>query len=58
MDNVFIERLWRSYKYEDLYLNEYATLAELESGIRQWMERYNTWRSPSGSRQQNPGAGV
>jgi putative transposase len=44
MDNVFIERLWRSYKYEDLYLKEYATLAELETGIRQWMERYNTWR--------------
>ena len=44
MDNVFIERLWRSYKYEDLYLKEYATLAELEVGIRQWMERYNTWR--------------
>ena len=44
MDNVFIERLWRSYKYEDLYLKEYATLAELEAGITQWMERYNTWR--------------
>ena len=44
MDNVFIERLWRSYKYEDLYLKEYATLAELEVGIRQWMDRYNTWR--------------
>ena len=44
MDNVFIERLWRSYKYEDLYLKEYATLAELEVGIRQWMERYNIWR--------------
>ena len=44
MDNIFIERLWRSYKYEDLYLKEYATLAELEVGIRQWMERYNTWR--------------
>lgn len=44
MDNVFIERLWRSYKYEDLYLKEYATLTELEAGIRQWMERYNTWR--------------
>lgn len=44
MDNVFIERLWRSYKYEDLYLKEYATLAELEVGIRHWMERYNTWR--------------
>jgi len=44
MDNVFIERIWRSYKYEDLYLKEYGTLAELEIGIRQWMERYNTWR--------------
>ena len=44
MDNMFIERLWRSYKYEDLYLNEYATLAELEVGIGRWMERYNSWR--------------
>jgi len=44
MDNVFIERLWRSYKYEDLYLKEYGSVGELEVGIQEWMERYNTWR--------------
>ena len=54
MDNVFIERLWRSYKYEDLYLKEYATLAELEVGIRQWMERYNTWRPHQNLGNQTP----
>jgi len=44
MDNVFIERLWRSLKYEDIYLKGYATIGELETGVAQWIERYNTWR--------------
>ena len=44
MDNVFIERLWRSLKYEDIYLKGYATVGELEQGVRPWFERYNTWR--------------
>jgi len=30
MDNVFIERLWRSLKYEEIYLRKYRTLVELE----------------------------
>lgn len=44
MDNVFIERLWRSLKYEDIYLRDYGTVGELETGVGQWIERYNTWR--------------
>jgi putative transposase len=44
MDNVFVERLWRSLKYEDIYLKEYATVRELEIGLRRWIERYNNWR--------------
>jgi putative transposase len=44
MDNVFIERLWRSLKYEDIYLRGYATVGELEAGVARWIERYNTWR--------------
>ena len=44
MDNVFIERLWRSVKYEDIYLHEYATIAALEAGLRRWFEQYNCWR--------------
>ena len=44
MDNVFIERLWRSVKYEEIYLKEHSTLPVLESGLREWFNRYNTWR--------------
>jgi putative transposase len=44
MDNVFIERLWRSVKYEDIYLREYATIAALGEGLDRWFDRYNAWR--------------
>jgi putative transposase len=44
LDNVFVERLWRSVKYEEIYLHEHSTLPALEAGLRQWFERYNTWR--------------
>jgi len=44
MDNVFIERLWRSVKYEDIYLREYATIPALIAGLTRWFERYNAWR--------------
>ena len=41
MDNVFIERLWRSLKHEDLYLKSYADGHEATEGIARWMEFYN-----------------
>lgn len=44
MDNVFIERLWRSLKYEDIYLRGYGSVKELEEGLKLWFTRYNTWR--------------
>ena len=44
LDNVFIERLWRSLKYEDIYLREYQNDAELAAGVRSWMQHYKTWR--------------
>jgi len=43
-DNVYIERFWRSVKYECLFLNEYSTLPKLEKGLRSWIGRYNNWR--------------
>ena len=33
LDNIFVERLWRSVKYEDIYLKEYTTVPELEAGL-------------------------
>ena len=41
MDNVFIERLWRSLKHEDVYLKGYADGCEAKAGIAAWMEFYN-----------------
>ena len=33
LDNIFVERLWRSVKYEDIYLKGYATMSELLLGL-------------------------
>jgi len=44
MDNVFIERLWRSLKCEDIYLKDYPDLVALEAGVRAWMNDYNHLR--------------
>ena len=41
MDNVFIERLWRSLKYEEVYLKAYDTVAQAQQGIGDWIEFYN-----------------
>jgi putative transposase len=44
MDNVFIERLWPSVKYEEICLREHATIPALENGLARCFRRYNTWR--------------
>jgi putative transposase len=41
MDNVFIERLWRSLKYECVYLHAFETGSELRGGLTQWLDFYN-----------------
>jgi len=44
MDNVFIERLWRTIKYEEIYLFEHSTVTTLRAGVGKWFVRYNDWR--------------
>ena len=44
MDNRFIERLWRSVKYEDVYLNDYLDGLELGRGLGRWFKEYNLLR--------------
>src|ERR1700755_3278748 len=44
MDNIFIERLWRSLKYEEVYLKGYADAAEARSAIANWISFYNLRR--------------
>ena len=44
LDNVFVERLWRSVKYEDVYLKGYERVRELEGGLRTYFGFYTTER--------------
>ena len=43
-DNIFVERLWRSVKYEDVYLKGYATVGELMIGLTEYFDFYNARR--------------
>lgn len=43
-DNIFIERLWRSVKYEDVYLNDYASVLAVIAGMERYFVFYNTER--------------
>jgi putative transposase len=43
-DNIFIERLWRSVKYEEVYLNDYETVKEARTGLERYFAYYNTAR--------------
>ena len=47
MDNVFIERLWRSLKYECVYLHAFETGSELRAGLTKWIGYYNANRPHS-----------
>jgi len=44
MDNVFVERLWRTVKYECVYLHDFATVRALEAGLAQFFAFYNDER--------------
>lgn len=54
MDNVFIERLWWSLKYECVYLNEFEEGATLRKGLRNWIGFYNSQRPHSSLDDQTP----
>ncbi len=47
MDNVFIERLWRSLKYECVYLHAFETGSEVRAGLSKWIGYYNVGRPHS-----------
>jgi putative transposase len=54
MDNVFVERLWRSVKYEDIYLKAYGSLSETRQGLKAYFEFYNQRRRHQGLDDQTP----
>ena len=46
-DNVFVERLWRSIKYEEVYLRAYNSVSEARTGIGRYLSFYNSRRPHS-----------
>lgn len=56
LDNIFIERLWRSVKYEDVYLNDYATGPALVAGLTHYFSFYNQERPHQSLNYRTPSA--
>jgi len=54
VDNVFVERLWRSVKYEEVYLKAYETVAEARAGIGAYLKFYNSERRHQSMNRQTP----
>jgi len=44
LDNIFVERLWRTVKYEDIYLNDYGSVPEVQRGLGRYFRFYNEER--------------
>lgn len=55
LDNIFIERLWRSVKYENIYLNVYENGVELFKGLTGYLEFYNNVRLDQSLNYETPG---
>jgi putative transposase len=54
IDNVFIERLWRSVKYEDVYLRSYENGREVQAGLTRYFDFYNRERIHQSHEYQTP----
>jgi len=54
VDNVFIERLWKTVKYEDIYLKAYSTMSDLMQGLKTFFGRYNSRRRHQGLNDRTP----
>ena len=44
IDNIYVERLWRSVKYEEIYLNDYDSMEDLKQSIKRYFDFYNSKR--------------
>jgi len=55
LDNIFIERLWRSLKYEEVYLKAYASALDARTGIGAWLAFYNDERKHQALGYRTPG---
>ncbi len=56
LDNIFVERLWRTIKYEEIYLHDYQTVPEVISGLGRYFNFYNGERLHQSLKYQTPAA--
>jgi putative transposase len=54
MDNIFIERLWRSVKYECVYLNDFDTISDAKTELEKYFDKYNLFRPHQGLGSRTP----
>ena len=54
LDNIFVERLWRTVKYEEIYLKRYESIPELKAGLNDYFQYYNESRLHQGLGYQTP----
>ena len=53
-DNIFIERLWKTVKYEEVYIKAYESISHAKKELKKFFERYNTWRPHQGLAERTP----
>ena len=54
LDNIFIERLWRTVKQQDIYIKHYESVVECRSGLNKFFQKYNNYRPHQGINYQTP----
>jgi putative transposase len=54
LDNIFVERLWRTVKYEDVYIKGYQTIPEAQEGLKDYFDYYNMERRHSSLKHNTP----
>jgi putative transposase len=57
-DNVFVERLWRSIKYEEVYLHAYESVSAAKAGVGRYLDFYNRRRPHTALGDRTPGRGM
>lgn len=54
LDNIFVERLWRTIKYEDVYIKGYQMIPEVQDGLKDYFDYYNMERRHSSLANKTP----
>jgi putative transposase len=54
LDNIFIERFWKTLKYQEVYLKAYESISYARKELKQFFDRYNTWRPHQGLADRTP----